>query len=165
MDTIYFLQKSIRRWLLFFMIALLLSGITAFAVETELDWVLSWWPERHSSFFDWLQKSFYAIRDTNHKYPYVSYGYDWLAYAHIVIAIAFIGPLKNPVKNIWVVQFAGIACLLIIPFAFIAGAIRQIPVFWRLIDCAFGVIGLIPVSIIYQKTLILQKLEMGSGHK
>jgi len=35
--------------------------------------------------------------------------------------------------------------LLVIPYAFIFGAIRGIPFWWRLIDCSFGVFGIIPV--------------------
>ena len=36
-----------------------------------------------------------------------------------------------------------IACMLVIPLALICGAIRQIPIGWRLIDCSFGVVGAI----------------------
>jgi hypothetical protein len=50
-----------------------------------------------------------------------------------------------------------IACLLIIPFAFIAGHFRGIPVGWRLIDCAFGVVGLIPLSICLRKINSIEK--------
>ncbi|MDB6032636.1 MAG: hypothetical protein JWM16_2974, partial [Verrucomicrobiales bacterium] len=32
-----------------------------------------------------------------------------------------------------------IACVAIIPYAFVFGAVRQIPIWWRLIDCSFGV--------------------------
>jgi hypothetical protein len=57
----------------------------------------------------------------------LAYGTDWLAFAHLVIAIAFLGPLKDPVRNIWVVEFGMIACLLVIPLALICGPIRGIP--------------------------------------
>jgi hypothetical protein len=33
------LRKSIRNWTLFFIAALILSGTTAFALETELAWL------------------------------------------------------------------------------------------------------------------------------
>jgi hypothetical protein len=29
-------------------------------------------------------------------YPFLAYGTDWLAFAHIVIAVFFIGPLVKP---------------------------------------------------------------------
>ena len=44
-----------------------------------------------------------------------------------------------------------IACVLIIPYAFVAGYFRGIPIGWRLIDCFFGIIGLIPLSICLAK--------------
>lgn len=86
----------------------------------------------------------------------MSYGTDWLAFAHIVIAVVFIGPLKDPVRNVWVIQFGMIACILIIPLALICGPIRQIPFYWQLIDCSFGVIGIIPLYKCYQ---LIRRLE------
>ncbi len=88
----------------------------------------------------------------------ISYGYDWLAFAHIVIAIAFLGPLQNPVRNIWIIEFGCIACVLIFPVAMIAGHVRDIPFFLRLIDCSFGVLGLIPLVICYRKTKVLENI-------
>jgi hypothetical protein len=43
-----------------------------------------------------------------------------------------------------VIEFGVIACILIIPFAMIAGHFRGMPFWWRLIDCSFGIIGLVP---------------------
>jgi hypothetical protein len=151
------LRKQIRAWLIFFIIALVLSGITAFPVETELGWIYSWFPAQHSSFNKWLYTSYQAIKTTNEQYPFLAYGYDWLAFAHIVIAIAFIGPLKDPVKNIWIIEFGCVACIAVIPLAFIAGPIRQIPFYWRLIDCSFGIIGIIPLLICHKKIRQLEK--------
>jgi hypothetical protein len=94
------------------------------------------------------------------------YGTDWLAFAHIVIAIAFIGPLRDPVKNVWVVQFGMIACVLVIPTALICGQIRGVPFYWRLIDCSFGVIGIIPLWLsrcCIQRLIQLQNSE-GKDH-
>jgi hypothetical protein len=58
-----------------------------------------------------------------------------------VIAIAFLGPLKDPVKNIWVIEFGIIACVAVFPLAFIAGSVRGIPLYWQFIDCSFGIFG------------------------
>ena len=44
-------------------------------------------------------------------------------------------------RNVWVVIFGLIACAGIIPLAFIAGEVRGIPFYWRLIDCSFAVGG------------------------
>jgi hypothetical protein len=135
------LSKSIRIKLIIFIVLLALSGITAFPVETELRWLLEMDDYLPPLAQAWLQKVYNAVHTTNATYPYLSYGTDWLAFAHLVIATAFIGPLKDPVKNIWVVQFGMIACIMVFPLAFTAGPIRGIPVFWQLIDCSFGVFG------------------------
>jgi hypothetical protein len=78
------------------------------------------------------------------------YGTDWLAFGHLMIAIAFIGPLRDPVRNIWVVEFGMIACVLVIPAALICGFVRGIPFFWRLIDCSFGVFGIVPLYLAWR---------------
>lgn len=131
-------------------IGLALSGLTAFPIQTELAWLVN-----HSSALPEMLKVYLiavyqAIKTTNQNYPYLSYGTDWLAFAHLVLALLFVGPLRDPVKNIWVIEFGMIACLLIFPLAFIAGSIRDIPIFWRLIDCSFGVFAFIPLYIAYR---------------
>ena len=88
-----------------------------------------------------------GITDITAKYPFLAYGTDWLAFGHFVIAIAFIGVLRDPVKNIWVIEFGMIACVLVVPFALVFGAVRDIPFGWRIIDSMFGVLGFIPLWI------------------
>lgn len=141
------LLTKIRLLIVCFMIALVLSGITAFPVETELRWLLNH-PSLVPSFAEqWLKDVYAALVETNAKYPMLAYGYDWLAFAHIVIALFFIGPLKDPIKNIWVIEWGMLSCIAVIPLAFIAGPIRHIPLYHILIDCSFGVIGIIPLWI------------------
>lgn len=53
----------------------------------------------------WLSHMYEGLDGSCGNYPFLAYGTDWLAFAHLVIAIAFWGPLKDPVKNIWVVEF------------------------------------------------------------
>jgi hypothetical protein len=38
----------------------------------------------------------------------------------------------------------------VIPLAFIAGPIRGIPFYWKCIDCSFGVLGIIPLYIVWR---------------
>lgn len=159
MQHIESLRKTIKTWILIFIIALIISGVTAFALETELAWLSSLMGDNQSALTSWINKVYLALHDTNLKYPYLAYGYDWLAFAHLVIAVAFIGPLKDPVRNKWVIQFGMIACIMIFPLAFIAGPIRGIPFYWQLIDCSFGVIGLIPLWICYRKIESLEKFS------
>jgi uncharacterized membrane protein required for colicin V production len=46
--------------------------------------------------------------------------------------------------------------------AFIAGHIREIPFYRQLIDCSFGIIGLVPLTICYRKIEKLEKLTRSS---
>jgi hypothetical protein len=141
---------KIRTILVVFIIFLVLSGITAFPIETELKIInenMSFLPDFLRT---WLSEIYLAVKTTNENYPFLSYGTDWLAFAHLVIAIAFIGPLRDPVKNIWVIEFGMISCILIIPLALIAGSIREIPWYWQAIDCSFGVFGIIPLYWSYR---------------
>jgi hypothetical protein len=153
-------EKNIRRWIIFFMIALVLSGLTAFALETEMGWLVTEWPlERNGALYGWVFRVNSALRDIDVRYPFLAYGYDWLAFAHLVIAVAFIGPLRDPVRNKWVIEFGMIACMMVFPLAFISGAVRGIPVYWRLIDCSFGVVGMVPLYFCYRRIIMLE----GSG--
>ncbi|HSC40464.1 MAG TPA: hypothetical protein VLD19_21425, partial [Chitinophagaceae bacterium] len=120
------LLLRIRLLILFFIIALALSGITAFPVETELQSLLARRPQMPAPLAAFITQCYEGISMTNSRYPMLAYGYDWLAFAHLVIAMAFIGPLKDPVKNIWVIEWAMLACIAVIPLAMIAGPIRQI---------------------------------------
>lgn len=93
----------------------------------------------------WLERVNDGITATNALYPFLAYGTDWLAFAHIVLAAAFIGPFRDPVRNKWVIDFGLIACAAVIPLAMIAGPIRGIPFPWRLVDCSFGIFGCLPL--------------------
>lgn len=151
-------QLKIIRWLLvFFIVSLLLSGLTAIPVEAELSYLLRFFIPG-SAVHHWLSKVLWSYTEVKAAYPFLLYGYDWLAFAHFILAILFIGPYKDPVKNIWVIQFGLIACALILPLAFIAGPFRGIPFGWQLIDCSFGVVGAIPLCICYRKTKQLSQL-------
>src|SRR5436190_1754156 len=102
------LKRQIKIWLWIFIVSLVLSGLTAFALETELAWLDGLLNNGNALSF-WIHKVCLAMRQTNLNYPFLAYGYDWLAFAHLVIAVAFIGPLQDPVRNKWVIQFGIIA--------------------------------------------------------
>jgi hypothetical protein len=153
------LEKRIKYLILFFIVALVLSGVTAFPIESELQIAMN-----HIDVFPlfvqtWLLKVNEGVVYVNSNYPFISYGTDWLAFAHVVIGVAFIGPLHDPVRNIWVVQFGMIACIMIFPLAFIAGSIRGIPFYWQLIDCSFGLFGFIPLYVCYKMIRKLEEME------
>jgi hypothetical protein len=135
-----------------FICALLLSGITAFPLQGELKEIVAIrglervTPTDAGSGFDrWILTVQAGLRESYATYPWLAYGTDWLGFAHIVIAIFFIGPFIDPVRNVWVLRAGLIACVLVIPLALICGAIRDIPFGWRLIDCSFGIFGFVPL--------------------
>jgi hypothetical protein len=149
------LVKRIRVWLTVFIVGLVLSGVTAFPLETELRWLvgilhaplLSSMAEA-AHLLPWVERVYAGLSTTNASYPFLAYGTDWLAFGHLVIAVAFIGPWIDPVRNKWFVTFGLIACAGVIPLAMIAGEVRGIPFGWRLIDCSFGVFGCIPLLLV-----------------
>ena len=166
------LQRRIRLLTWFFIIGLVLSGATAVPLQWELDLSArilgvadSPSGEATSGLSEWILKVRDALRDTNAKYPFVAYGFDWLAFGHFAIAIAFVGALRDPVRNAWLFQFGMIACVLVVPYAFVFGAVRGIPIYWRLIDCSFGVLGFIPLRLCYRWTKELDTIANPAATK
>lgn len=150
---------------MFIIFGLVISGVTAFPLLYELNVLASFFvnesgslnPADYSGLGHWILKVREGLDETYSKYPFIAYGTDWLAFGHIIIALFFIPALVNPVRyqenytvGIW-------ACFLVVPLAMICGQIREIPVYWRLIDCLFGVVAVIP--LFYIKHLI-KKLEI-----
>jgi hypothetical protein len=140
-------MTRIRRIILFFVVALVLSGLTAFPIVISLraleplfgpgSGLAGVWP----AMAQWLSTVLDAYERTYAAYPFVGYGTDWLAFAHLVIAGSFWGVWKDPVRNVFVVEWAMAACLGIFPLALICGPLRGIPWFWTVVDCSFGLLG------------------------
>jgi len=153
---------EIRRLILIFIAGLIVSGVTAFPLLWELQLAKRFLDKMSidNQFTSWITTVFFGVDQTYSKFPFIAYGTDWLAFAHLVIAIAFIGPLRDPVRNIWVIDFGLISCVAIFPLALIAGAIRQIPFFWQVIDCSFGVFGFILLWSIRSKIQVMEKMKM-----
>jgi hypothetical protein len=139
--------------MILFIVGLLASGVTAFPLLREMKLLVAWLglsdatsPVGHSGLAFWILTVKFGLEDMYAAYPWVAYGTDWLAFGHIIIALFFIGPLIRPSES-RPVLYAGIAaCFLVIPLALICGPIRGIPMYWRLIDCSFGVLGAIPLA-------------------
>lgn len=147
------LKIRFRVWLILFMIGLALSGLTAFPLVLELN-ILNALLGAGSSAAGlfpalavWITRVHDGLVEISRQQPWMFYGTDWLAYAHLMITVAFIGPLRDPVRNKWIIDFGLIACLGIIPLALICGPIRGIPLFWQLIDCSFCLGGMVPLLI------------------
>ena len=160
------LQRRIRILIIGFMVGLVLSGLTAFPLVWESEVLARMLgaapnatPQEYSGLTHWIVTVRNALRETDGKFPFLAYGYDWLAFAHLVIATLFIGPLRDPVRNKWIFDWALIACAAIIPLALICGPLRGIPFGWRVIDCSFGVIGAIPLLLCRKYVGELEKLQ------
>lgn len=135
-----------------FIVGLVLSGVTAFPLLSELRYAESLFAKgallsnlEGSGIASWIHKIVMGLDTTYASYPWIGYGTDWLAFGHIMIAIFFIGPFVDPTSCRWNIYAGMISCILVIPLAFICGSIRDIPIFWRLIDCSFGVLGIVPL--------------------
>ncbi|GKQ36814.1 hypothetical protein [Streptomyces sp. A012304] len=158
------LLKGIRVWLVFFVVCLVLSGATAFPLVHELRWTeellrdLSV-PDHLPALADWIARVRQGLDTADAEYPFLLYGTDWLAFAHLVIAVAFYGPYRDPVRNVWVVEFGMIACAGVVPLALICGPIRDIPLWWSVIDISFGVFGVIPLYVVRRKIKRLEALS------
>jgi len=156
--------REIRFWLLIFMGGMFLSGITAFPLQTELRGLSALLQAPairgvadSTHLLPWISRVDNALADTNARYPFLAYGTDWLAFAHLVLVILFIGPYRDPLRNRWVITFGLIACAAVIPLALIAGHVRGVPLPWRLIDCSFGVFGALPLL---RCRFLISKLEL-----
>lgn len=146
--------RKIRAWLGIFIGGLVVSGLTAFPLERELALLtnilgISSVPPSgpEPALHTWLRHVHHGVSETNRVYPFIAYGTDWLAFGHLVIALAFVGAFRDPVRNKWLISFGLISCAAVIPMAIVAGHFRGIPLAWRLIDCSFGVFGAIPLLV------------------
>ncbi len=137
------LRKKIKAAIVITIIGLLLNGISAIPLKTELNILLSK-PDALPTFLrDWWQYVNKGLTETNDKYPFMRYGFDWLAFAHLLIAIAFIGPLKDPVKNEWIVTWGMIASILCVLIALAWERLRGIPFWWSCIDAVIAIVAFI----------------------
>ncbi|MCC0095630.1 hypothetical protein K7B10_12745 [Streptomyces flavotricini] len=152
------LQRRIRAWLILFIVCLVLSGLTAFPLVSELHWANSLVSH------EWLRRVGAGLEQADRDHPFLLYGTDWLAFAHLVIAVFFYGVHRDPVRNIWIVEAGMIACAGVIPLALICGPVRAIPFGWSLIDISFGVFGVIPLLVLRRMIKRLEAMP-GEGYR
>lgn len=146
------LRKRIQLLTWLFIIGLVISGVTAIPLETEVNWLVKISNAESlaasasaPAWAQWLIKVHSALQDVSVRHPFLFYGTDWLAFGHFIIALVFVGALRDPIRNRWLFSFGLIACVLVIPYAFLFGAVRGIPIWWRVVDCSFGAIGFVPL--------------------
>ena len=162
------IRRRIQVFTLLFIIGLVVSGATAIPLVSEIDWLAQLTGARAALLAGstnppiwalWLCKVQDEIHLADDKSPFLFYGTDWLAFGHFVISLAFIGALRDPVRNKWLFTLGMLACVLLIPYALLFGAIRGIPIWWRCIDCSFGIIGIIPLWLCQKWT---NQIESGT---
>ncbi len=87
-------------WLL--IIGLVLSGATAIQLPAEVNLPAKFFGSggESSDGARWLLRVQGALMQTQAQHPFLFYGTDWLAFGHFVIAVAFIGALRDPVRNL-----------------------------------------------------------------
>ena len=136
---------------------LFVSGVTIWPAFAELSWLSNaagGLPPLQS----WLLRCLTGLKETGKAYPFLLYAGDWLAFAHILLALLFAGAIRDPVRNRWIVEFGLISCVAIIPLVLICGPLRGIPWFWQIIDCSFAPAAGIPLWMAWRG---IRKLESG----
>jgi hypothetical protein len=135
-----------------FIIGLILSGLTAFPLLTELRLLAAQLgiesPGRFAEYNGlrhWIAYVLFGLEQSHARFPFLAYGTDWLAFGHLAIAMFFVRPLFKPAESDWVLKCGLVCCAGVIPLALVAGQVRGIPFYWRLIDCSFGVLGALPL--------------------
>jgi len=158
----------IRVWLVAVILGLVVSGVTAFPLEAELGAASAalhggWlpFPELWGWATPWVDRVHDALVASYASYPFLAYGTDWLAFAHLMIAVAFLGPLRDPARNVWVIRWGLVMCAVVVPLALVAGAVRGIPWGWQLIDLSFAVIAAVPLTAALLLTRRLGVAEAG----
>lgn len=136
-----------------FIFLLLLSGITAFPLVAEVTFMMKHIKTFPSFFHPWIIRVYESVMSTP---DVVLYGTDWLAFAHIIISLFFVGVYLDPVRNKFIIDIGIVACFAIFPLAFICGPIRNIPFYHQIIDCSFGALGLIPLYYVKRKIHLLE---------
>ena len=160
--------KKIRIAIIIVMFGLFLSGVTAFPLLHELNFISSILtggssdlnPAHYEGFTHWILKVREGLDVTYANYPFIGYGTDWLAFAHVMIMLFFILPYRDPIRYEGVLHVGIWSSVLIFPLALICGAIREIPLWWRLIDCSFGALCIPPLIYAIKLT---RKLDAQSG--
>lgn len=156
----------IRALTLFVMAVLTLRGLTALPLSYEIDYLnriagpQSIFASLFPNVTGWIGHVHDGLITSWGQYPFLAYGTDWLAFAHFVIALAFLGVQRDPVKNRWVVEWAMLVCVLLIPWTLLSGAVRTIPWFWQLVDMSFGIFGIIPLTFLRRDIRLLESLPL-----
>lgn len=129
---------------------LVMSGITIWPAVPELKKAVRIvWGEGESTgvLHSFILQAIEGLESVEANYPFMLYAHDWLAFAHIVLAILFAGAIRDPVRNVWIVQCGLIMCVLVPILAGICIPIRGLPLVWFWIDFSFAPAAALPLWI------------------
>ena len=159
--------KQIRLAIGVVIAGLVFSGITAFPLLQELRLLTFLMtggspgnPELHGGLVGWVLRVREGLEVAHERYPFLAYGTDWLAFGHLVIAMFFVLPWRDPVRYEGVLHIGVVASLAVIPLALICGPIRGIPFGWQMIDSSFGLLCLPPLLFALRKIPELENPSM-----
>ena len=147
------------------MLGLFVAGITAFPLLAEVNLLANFLldegqsrdPAAHTGVTQWILTVREGLEVTYRNYPWIAYGTDWLAFGHLMIMLFFILPYREPLRYEGVLWVGIWMSLLVLPLAFICGSVRSIPWYWQLIDCAFGVVCIVPLYIAIRQVRVLKE--------
>ena len=159
------IKFRIRIMLVIFIIGLGISCQAVIFVRPQLAWFKKYsGPEtfvgrNFPSVSEWVSSLHEGFTITYETYPFIEYCMLWLAFAHIVLIIMCVGVVKNPVRNIWIVQGCMISCIMLVPTVLLLGPVFRIPLFHCIIDGLFGLAGIIPLGIVYRDIKRLSEVK------
>lgn len=158
-------KKLLQARLLLVIIALglLVSGLTCYWLPREVSALLDLvWRRSPDTIpfmaaeYELLVKVERGLANLERDFPEMFLGTDWLGFAHVVLAILFLGAIREPVRNVWIVQFGMICAVLVVPAAWLFGWMRGLPPIHYLVDASFGIGAMIPLYLCYR---IIRRLE------
>ena len=129
---------------------LLVSGVTVWPAIPELKMAVRIvWGEGEQTgvLHGFILQAIEGLKSVEANHPFMLYAHDWLAFAHIVLAILFAGAIRDPVRNVWIVQCGLIMCALIPVLAGICIPIRGLPLVWFWVDFSFAPAAALPLWI------------------
>jgi len=148
-ETILRARIKVLTWV--FILGLIFSGATAIPLEPELNLLAKFFGvadkssiEVASGMAHWILRS----RSPARHQCEISVSGVWNRLAGVRTFCNRSGVhrgIARPGSQRVAFYLCMIACVMIVPYAFIFGGVRGIPVYWRLIDCSFGVFGILPI--------------------
>ncbi|MBI5819488.1 MAG: hypothetical protein HZA88_10930 [Verrucomicrobia bacterium] len=154
-------QLTRARWMLIIVaVGLFLAGVTIWPAVPELKACvrLAWGDASPTGeIHAFVLKAIAALEMVNAQYPFLLYAHDWLAFAHIMLAILFAGAARDPVRNKWIIQCGLIMCATVPVLAGICHSMRGLPAGWFWIDFAFAPGAALPLWIAYRDIKALEQ--------